>query len=418
MATMKRQLTELMIERLRPPKDGRLEVADALCPGLVLRVTPRKVKSFSVAYKVPGEGGLSPTGRPLVGSQHRITLGTWPMLKLTPAREQARVLMIAVSEGHDPREELRDQNLIRQTNTAEKVSARFIEQARRTIASWQNIERCLKLHVLPTLGDRPIRDIGRADVHKLLDDLVAEDREGGPVPGTAREVRKHLHHLFEWALDREIVEKNPVHKLKRDDLKPNGDAGRALTNAELRAVWHGACALGYPFGDLYRLLMLTGQRRGDWAKAGRSEINFDRHLLEIPAARYKSARDHIVPLTDPAWEIVNALPVQMGDYLFSTTAGRVPVDGFSKYKTKLDKLALAALQRDDPEAALADYRIHDLRVTCETRLDDLEFDQEHRDAVLGHARQGLQKTYNKSDNMEKKRAALRAYAEHLMEVIS
>ncbi len=79
---------------------------------------------------------------------------------------------------------------------------------------------------------------------------------------------------------------------------------------------------------------------------------------------------------------------------------------------------LLALRRDDPEAALARYRIHDLRVTCETRLADLGATREVRDAVLGHAKPGLQRTYNKHDYMNEKRAALNAYAEHVLGVVS
>lgn len=414
MATNKRRFTEAMVERQRPPKAGRLELADEVCPGLVLRITPRGVRSFSVAYKVPGEGGVGPTGRLLVGCQHRITLGTWPALRLKAARDQARALLEVVSEGRDPRPERREQHLIRHTNTVENVTRRFIEQdARRTVASWRNIERCLALHVLPKLGDRPIRDIRRADVHSILDALVAAERVGA-----AREVRKHLHRLFEWALDREIIAVNPVHKMKRNDLAPTKDAGRRLTDEELCAIWAGAGALGYPFGPWLRLLMLTGQRRGEWANARRSEIDAGRRLLEIPAARHKSGRDHIVPLADPAWEIVEALPVLEGDYLFSTRAGRVPVSGFSKAKKLLDQEALAVLKKNDPEATLARYRVHDLRVTCETRLANLEFKQEVRDAVLGHAKPGLQKIYNKHDYMDEKREALNAYAEHMLGVIS
>ena len=405
MANIKRRLTDLVIKGLRPPKEGRLEVADALCPGLVLRVTPRGVKSFSVAYKVPGEGGKSSTGRPLVGSQHRITLGTWPMLRLKAAREQARGYLETVDLGHDPREELRDQNLIRHTNTVEAVMRRFIEKdAKRTVASWQRIERCLALHVLPVLGDRPIRDVRRGDVHDLLDAMVEDEGAG---TGAAREVRKHLHKMFEWALDREIIESNPAHKLKRNDLAPNKDAGRNLTDAELRAVWAGSGELGYPIGPWLRLLMLTGQRRGEWAEATRSEIGVDRRCLEVVATRHKSGRDHVVPLVGPAWEIVEGLPVQTGDYLFSTRAGQVPIGNFSKAKKRLDKLT----------GPLAAWRFHDLRVTCETRLAGLGIVHEVRDAVLGHARPGLQRIYNKHDYADAKRAALDLYAGHLMEIV-
>ena len=58
---------------------------------------------MSVAFKVRGEGGYSETGRPLVGVQHRITLGRYPQVGLAAARDKARILLEAVSEGVDPR---------------------------------------------------------------------------------------------------------------------------------------------------------------------------------------------------------------------------------------------------------------------------------------------------------------------------
>ena len=82
MAATRRRFTEQMVERLRPPKEGRLELGDDVVPGLVLRVTPRGARSFSVIYKVPGEGGVRPNGRLLTGKQHRVTLGNWPVLGL------------------------------------------------------------------------------------------------------------------------------------------------------------------------------------------------------------------------------------------------------------------------------------------------------------------------------------------------
>ena len=80
---LQKRFTEQGIERLNydpavAPPSGRMEIEDAVCPGLLLRVTPRGVKSFSVIYKVPGEGGTNANGRLIVGSQHRITLGSTP----------------------------------------------------------------------------------------------------------------------------------------------------------------------------------------------------------------------------------------------------------------------------------------------------------------------------------------------------
>ena len=138
----------------------------------------------------------------------------------------------------------------------------------RTIASWQKVERALQLHVVPQLGDRPIADIRRADVHEIIDALVARDRVG-----TAREVRKQLNRVFNWAADREIIAVNPLSGMKRADLARNTEAGRALTDVELRCIWRAAEELRYPFGSLYQFLMLTGQRRAEWADCQRSEIN-------------------------------------------------------------------------------------------------------------------------------------------------
>ena len=79
--------------------------------------------------------------------------------------------------------------------------------------------------------------------------------------------------MFNWAVDREIVPDNPVYGMTQADLKNTHEAGRALGDDELRAIWHAAGEIGYPFGPMYRLLILTGQRRNEWANARRSEID-------------------------------------------------------------------------------------------------------------------------------------------------
>lgn len=411
----KKTLSDTELKRVKPPKTGRLEIGDTIVPGLVIRVTPKGKRSFSVIYKVPGEGGLSKHGRLLTGRQHRITIGQYPMISLKRAREEAREIIEVVSEGHDPRVERRERNLLRLTDSVEAVSKRFINQdAKRNIASWKKIESTFRLHIIPKWGDRPISDIRRADIHELLDDIVTTGRVG-----TAREVRKHLSRLFNWAVDREIISDNPVHGMERKDLVQNGEAGRALTDEELRILWIATGELGYPFGDMYRMLLLTGQRRNEWANALRSEINTQRRVLEIPASRYKGKRDHVVPLTDPVWAIFEALPVFIGNdyHLFSSTIGKVPVSGFSKAKARLDEIMEQHMQEKDPDAALVGWRVHDMRVTCETRLADLGLNREIRDAVLGHAKPGLQRNYNKHDYFEEKHTALKAYAEHILKVV-
>jgi len=128
-----------MIERLRSPLAGRIEISDDICPGLCLRVTPHGSKSFSVAYKVPGEGGVSSSGRLLVGKQHRITLGAWPILGLKEAREQARGLLEQVTKGVDPRASRKERNVERHENSFGRLLERFIEhEVKPNVRSWRN----------------------------------------------------------------------------------------------------------------------------------------------------------------------------------------------------------------------------------------------------------------------------------------
>jgi hypothetical protein len=76
---------------------------------------------------------------------------------------------------------------------------------------------------------------------------------------------------------------------------------------------------------------------------------------------------------------------------------------------------LVAAER--PGATLTPFRVHDLRVTCETRLARLGFNQDVRDAVIGHAKAGLQKTYNKYDYLAEKREAIAAYESHIESLV-
>ena len=308
-------------------------------------------------------------------------------------------------EGTDPRPARRERHQARRDNTVASVAKRFIElDAKKTVESWQRIERTLDLHVLPVLGDKPIRDIGKADLHDLLDGIVENTGIGA-----AYGALKHMHRLFEFALDRELIDRNPARKLKRPELKPKTDNGRALNDDELRAIWKAAGDIGYPAGPALRLLMLTGQRRNEISQASRGEVDIERRTLEIPARRYKGRRDHVVPLVGPAWEIFNALPIQTGgDFLFSNRAGKVAINSWDKAKKRIYKLT----------GPLARWTLHDFRRTVETRMARIGIVKETRDAVLGHAKPGLQKTYNKHDYELEKQDALLKYADHLMGVVS
>ena len=77
-------------------------------------------------------------------------------------------------------------------------------------------------------------------------------------------------------------------------------------NAFIRPSSHPHTNL-YPFGPMYRLLLLTVCRRGEWAKARWPWLEIGERWLEIPAEAYKSERVHVVPLVEPALEVIETL---------------------------------------------------------------------------------------------------------------
>lgn len=415
MSKLKRPFTDAFLVQLSGG-DARLEYADTQCQGLVVRKNKNGSKTFSVIFRVKGAGGVNKAGQMLCGKQQRITLGPYPVVSLDNARREALQIRIRAYNGEDPRQDRRAQNLARSENSFKAVSEQYIEKyAKLNTVGWRNAERVFQNYAVPFFGSRPIDKVTRSDIHNLLDRIVTDGKTG-----TAREVKRHLCTLYNWAINRELCSANPALNLVRKDLKPNEEAGRSLQDDEIKAIWRATQRMGYPFGPIFQLLLLTGQRKSDWACARSKELNWSDTHLEIARARYKGRRDHIVPMSPVVKSVVEALPEWADDnyFLFSTQGGKTPVSGFAKAKQRLDGLAFEEMVKitGNPKAKLAAYRIHDFRVTCETRLANLGFNQEIRDRILGHAAPGLQKTYNKYDYGFEKREALEAYARHILKL--
>jgi integrase len=109
----------------------------------------------------------------------------------------------------------------------------------------------------------------------------------------------------------------------------------------LDAVWNAADVLGYPFGPFFRLLILTAQRRGEVAAMRWSDVDMERALWTLPAEQTKPGRVHDVPLSGPALGLLQRLPRFEGPYVFTTTSGAKPINGFTKAKNALDRKILS-----------------------------------------------------------------------------
>jgi integrase len=394
------RFTDAAIKKLSPDPDRRREIRDAQTDGLVLRITPQGQKSWSVLFRVAGAGEAG-----LRGPLRRVTIGAYPLVSLADARDKAMAVLDAADRGEDPdssrdialktqrvkqeAEKARDERLVR------SVIDHFINvYAKVNTVKWKDTQFLLETYVVPHWGERSIDGITRADAHNLLDQFVADDRAS-----IAREVRKHLTRVFNWAVDRDIIRANPLAGMERPEIayKPRE---RTLTMAELAAIWQAAPLMGYPFGPIFRLLILSGQRKTEISEARWSWVRTDITALEIPSDFYKTKRPQVVPFTAAMQTIIDALPhFTIDDYLFTTSAGHKPVSGFSKAKQRMDKLS-----------GVTDWTIHDIRRTVATEMARLGIAQEHIERVLGHVIPGVAGTYNRYSYMDEKRAALEKWS--------
>ena len=110
-----------------------------------------------------------------------------------------------------------------------------------------------------------------------------------------------------------------------------------LSDAEVRAFWSAAEELGWPFGPLFKLLLLTAQRRDEVATLEWSEIDLERRVWSLPREKAKNDQGHDVHLSQQVIDILTALPHVDGGLVFSTN-GRTSVSGFSRAKERLDGL--------------------------------------------------------------------------------
>ena len=189
-----------------------------------------------------------------------------------------------------------------------------------------------------------------------------------------------------------------------------------LDDAELRDVWHAAEGLHYPFGPLVQVLLLTGQRLNDIARARWSEIDSE-HVLTVPPERYKTGIGQQVPLPPRAIAILGEVPRFQGTYVFTTTAGAKPVNGFSNCKGKID--AIISQQREqDGRERMPPWVLHDLRRTVRTRLvGDCGVEAFIAERVIGHTLPGLHGVYDQGTHLPQKRDALARWERRLLAIV-
>jgi integrase len=449
-------LTDRFIDsEKRKPAHGRADYLDAIVPGLALRVTSKGHRCFVLVARYPIHP-KNPTRRAL-GDYGEITLEDarekargWLALiqkgidpKVEEARQRAveqrrqvntfaavaRQFLERVVKGpayveleriaHDRR--ATDRQMTAKAAfaavCADPANRQLLRRAKdEGIAKKDEAIRAIDGDFVKRWGARPITDILPEECAAAIRAVV---KRGAPYEAHNR--LGHLRRLFNWAIGTQEfgIIASPVERLSPKDLIGKREArARVLSDAELSAIWGAAGGptdaseiaegrrrdvkrdttkpMGYPYGPLIKMLILTGQREREVADMSWSEVDLAGGLWTIPARRMKGDRAHEVPLAPDALALLASLPrFNAGEFVFSTTSGAKPVSGFSKTKERIDSLS-----------GVSGWKFHDLRRTARTHFSALPVQDLVRELVIAHARPGLHKVYDQHTYRDEKRECL------------
>jgi integrase len=290
--------------------------------------------------------------------------------------------------------------------------------------------------------DDAVEDLDRATVVRALDAVTRRHKRKNAgatdkARGAAMSGRTAAYGraAFSWAVKRDMVPANPFSDLPVAESATKRK--RVLSDEEVGEVWRAAGEASSPYGTIVRLLVLTGQRCGEVAGIKWDEISDDLATWSMPGERTKNGEPHTVPLSAAARDLLRALLPSSADNARRAISERgdagalvlpgavgTPFSGWSKSKaaldmTVIDARAKAAAALGTTAAPLAPWKLHDLRRTVATGLQRLGVRLEVTEAILNHisgSRGGIAGVYQRHDWAAEKRAALDAWAAHVLTI--
>ena len=419
------RLTDRLIASHRVAPGDRVDLWDDLVSGLVVRIGGRR-RVWYIVYRAAGR-------------KRRYRFAAYPAVGLAKARELARGLLERVARGDDPASDVAtaervpaaDEDAPSEERVADLVVLYLVNASGRK-KSWREDDRRAAKHILPAWQDMVPDDVTQTHMLTLMQQLRAR--------GAAREpdsVRLLVSAI--WRFGRQYVRRdgtrfcagNPAADI---DGAPAVVGDRVLTDPELAAVWRAAGRFRRrEYGAIVRLLILTGQRRGEVAGMTAAELSdvewpdlgYVGRLWTLPGPRTKNGLEHLVPLTDSARRLVDAWRPAGG--LVFPVAGRrgrpAPFSAWSKTKEAFDRVASIEMGKvvgAEAAVAIPDWTLHDLRRTVSTNMARLGVPPHIDDRVFNHvsgSSVGVRSVYNHYQYLKERAEALAAWEASLLAIV-
>lgn len=373
--------------------------------GLTFTLSTAATASWILRYRVNGR-------------RRELTLGNYPDLGVSLARERARLHRVAVDEGRDPAAEKQER----------KTRARKAWLVRDLVADYR--EKRLKTPelssstikyrnydydgvVLPRLGSREIGRISPMDVVTVLTDMKR-------TWAITRRVLTSMSKLFDHAVALRLMASNPCVGINVTALKGNRPPIRKrimLTEEELRALLPGIDCIGSENALAFRVLLATCVRSSELAKSKKADVDFERGRWWIPGENVKTRAGFFVPLTPTVADWFRQLFELSGgsDYVLPARHERRRRNQGGDTHVGITTL-WAAIQRafERRDIDVRKFTPHDTRSTAKGHMREMGISREISELALNHVLQGMEAIYDVREDNKERRDAMEKWAEFIV----
>ncbi len=383
--------------RTAKAKENPYKLTDA--GGLYLFVRPSGTRSWQMHYR-------------FLRKQKVLSFGPYPLVTLQEARNQRDMAKRLLLQNIDPGAHKKKEHQSRLRNQKNTFKALALEWHEKQASEWSpkhadGVLKRMEVDLFPFIGNRPIADISAPD---LLDVLKKIEKRGAL--DIAARVRQISGQIFRYGIQRGLCTQNPVPALQ-GALKTRRTKHFAALDIQdipelLSALNRNEARLFSRTQRAIKLSLLTFTRPGELRQARWDEINFKEAEWRIPAAKMKMRRDHIVPLSKQAIEILKEQKDETGHYnspwVFPSTVR--PAEPMS------NGTVLVALKRMGFEGRMT---AHGFRALARTTIrEKLDYDPDVIECQLAHKAAGpLGEAYNRAQFLDKRKKMMTDWAEYL-----
>ncbi|HGM4960071.1 TPA: integrase domain-containing protein [Serratia liquefaciens] len=386
MARTTRPLTHTEVQKAKAlEKDLTLHDGDGLF--LLVKTTGKKLWRFR--YLRPG-----------TSSRTMVSLGAYPALSLADARQIRAEKLAILARGIDPQAkeaEEAEQKQVAQESIFLNVAKQWfaLKQASVSVKHAEDIWRSLEKDILPSIENVPVQDIKARLLIQVLEPIKAR----GALE-TVRRLVQRINEIMIYAVNTGLIDANPASGIGNAFERPKKQHMPTIRPEELPKLMRtiSMSNLSIPTRCLLEWQLLTLIRPAEASATAWAEIDIENREWRIPAERMKAKRDHVVPLSDQALEILEIMqPISGGrEHVFPSRN--------DPRKAMNSQTANAALKRIGYGGKLV---AHGLRSIASTAMNEAEFNTDMIEAALAHCdKNEVRRAYNRSTYLEQRRTLM------------